>query len=385
MADLNLPQQLSVARVQLDHGVARLARDPDGGFVEVDGNGAGISARRIGVQELPVARADLRDRSIERIRYPHVAACDRDAGRALPDGDRLDYAACSVGHGQAAAEAAQAVGIDLRDGPGEAVRDPHVAAADGDSTRRFSNLDLVVHGVRLRVDCVDGVGVGADRPDVAETGRHRRRPRRQLDGVFDGARAGIEYADAVAPITEVPPIFAAAEREGQDRNGGDHARERPYANSVPPPGTGRRFRSGRLGAQRFVLDNRDERSLGCRRRSRLERRRLEKLAVDRLGFRRGIGAKLCREKLSAPLVDAQRLGAVAGGRVRRHQLPVARLAVRLQSDCLLRPIRRRSGIARAKGRLGETAQRAHEDVRELSALRLDPVAFFSRQEERSSQ
>ena len=103
------------------------------------------------------------------------------------------------------------------------------------------------------------------------------------------------------------------------------------------------------------------------------RRSLEKRAVDRLGLRRRVRAELLGEQPPAPLVHAQRLRAVAGGRVRLHQPPVPALTERLERDRLLGPLRRLRRVARAQARIGEDAQRADADVGELAPLLVHPA------------
>src|SRR6266511_4565958 len=66
-------------------------------------------------------------------------------------------------------------------------------------------------------------------------------------------------------------------------------------------------------------------------------------------------------------------------------MPIPSFAVRLEGDRLLGPLRGLHLVARTKGRLGETTQRAAQDVRELTPLPLDPSSFLSGQERRSSQ
>ena len=109
-------------------------------------------------------------------------------------------------------------------------------------------------------------------------------------------------------------------------------------------------------------------------------RRLEQPAVDRLGLRRRIRPELVSEEPSAPLVHAQRLGAIAAGGVRFHQEPVSGFAKRLEGDRLLGPLRRFARIARSQARIGENAEGTCADIGEVAALLFDPRAVLSRQE-----
>ena len=101
LADVNRLQQLSVARVQLDHGVADLLATQTAPSPTATAPGSAPASRS---SALPVACADLRDGVVGRVRHPDVAAFVYiDAGRAVPDGDPL--------------ELDLRAGIDLRDGP----------------------------------------------------------------------------------------------------------------------------------------------------------------------------------------------------------------------------------------------------------------------------
>src|SRR5262245_29155719 len=88
-ADVNPGQHLSVSWVELGQDAARLAGDPD--RVLADRHSARIRARAIGRQQPPSACADLRDRVVESVRHPYVAASGGDARWAVSDWDRSDH------------------------------------------------------------------------------------------------------------------------------------------------------------------------------------------------------------------------------------------------------------------------------------------------------
>ena len=105
-------------------------------------------------------------------------------------------------------------------------------------------------------------------------------------------------------------------------------------------------------------------------------RRLQELAVDRLGLGRWVGAELLVEELPALFVDLERLCSVPGGGVRVHEAPVAALAEGLERDCLLGPLGRLRGFAGAQAGVCKAIERAVEDVCQLAALSLDPGSIL---------
>ena len=110
------------------------------------------------------------------------------------------------------------------------------------------------------------------------------------------------------------------------------------------------------------------------------RGRVEQAAVERIGFRRGVGAQFVGEEPPAPLVHPKGLGAVAGRDVRLHQAPVPRLAKRLERRQLLRPRHRLRGVAGAQTRLGKDGQPSHTDLGQLAALLLHPRSVVAGQQ-----
>ena len=115
-------------------------------------------------------------------------------------------------------------------------------------------------------------------------------------------------------------------------------------------------------------------------RSVADRRRSQKLAIDRFGFGRRICAELLREQPPAPLVHLQRLGPIARRRMSLHQPPVPALPKRLETDRLLGPLRRLRGVAETQAGVAQHGQRADTDVVELAPFLLDPGAVLPWQE-----
>ena len=107
--------------------------------------------------------------------------------------------------------------------------------------------------------------------------------------------------------------------------------------------------------------------------------RLEQLAVDRLGLRRGVGPELVGEQPSALLVHTERFGSVAGSDVRFHQAAISALPERRERDRLFRPLHGLSRVARTQGCVSQHAQRAVAELGELASLLLDPRTVLARE------
>jgi hypothetical protein len=107
--------------------------------------------------------------------------------------------------------------------------------------------------------------------------------------------------------------------------------------------------------------------------------------VHGLGFGRGIGAELLGEEPPAALVDAKRLGRVAGGRMGLHQPAVAALAERLELGHFLGVPDRFGELACAEPRVAQAFERAHEDIAEVAPFLFYPGAVLAGQEASPSE
>src|SRR5579885_2589543 len=104
--------------------------------------------------------------------------------------------------------------------------------------------------------------------------------------------------------------------------------------------------------------------------------------MQRLRLRRRADAELVAQPAAQLLVDEQALRRIPLALERLHQQPVARLAVRLETDERSRRPHRGGelGAADAEGRARVRLERADAEGREARSLRLDPLALLVGQE-----
>ena len=185
-----------------------------------------------------------------------------------------------------------------------------------------------------------------------------------------GPATGIPVISPPSPASNTPTAFDPTDSSPFERS--PWATSTARAAAIAPPMSVAATTTRRRGAPRGL-----GRLLRGQRPISVGGRQPQQVAVHRFRLRRGIGAELRGEEAAAALVDAKRLGLVAGGRVRVHQAPVAALAERLERDRLLGPPRRLRGVARAKAGIRQRLDSTNEDGGQLTAPSFDPGAVLA--------
>ncbi len=143
---------------------------------------------------------------------PDDVLVDGDAGRPVPDRDRVGHPA--------------AVGVDARDGPLVGVGYPDRPRAHPDAGRALADPDRLLGPVRLGVDARDGVAAGVCDPDRARADADVRGLLADLDWVAgDLAGPGVDAADRAVVLVGDPGEAVAdgdAERPLADLRRSDH-------------------------------------------------------------------------------------------------------------------------------------------------------------------